>query len=699
MNQPAEYSGPRDQRLAAALWPCKLEPAVRDSLVAMLHQPPTGTVTLDEIEQAEGVELVLLAAIIALTRLRDEPHTPARLLSCIAASEPTLSPYDQGRYWHLRGFLAWRQDGALHRAYRALNRSMRLLEAQDTPAATGYLARVWDTYGQLLQHQGISGAAQRDYERALALRDAAQDEAGAALTLGNLARLAMETGEFTQAATYLQRDLAIITRLSPEHTRLHSQLCSHLGDCRLETGQPEAARKCFEKALALAGEDPASASARFARVGLARAALALGPSGYEQAKIQLELAGWSSDQNTGVQAMDAEINAQIAWVSGDLHWARNQIKSAGQAFRIALDHFESSATATPVELAQLRYRLARVALLQGDRLEGAQLLRQALRRLDATAMDRLRGEVEQALKEASREIWLLHNSGRFLGQGQLDLLLELAGQRGFRGDLEQMVILFSDIRGFTHISEKLAPNRLIEVLNDYLSHMTRCIEYCDGIVDKFIGDAIMALFLTSDGDTAAERAARAALMMQDELEHFNRGLPEDAPHFRIGIGLHTGEVVAGLIGSPQKRSYTAIGDPVNTASRLEGMTKTLGARILVSSQLADQLPAASFLLRPLGSYRPKGRDEIVEAHELMLEVDGSLECNEIQHEITRCQTALSAFRTGRFGDARDAFKQLEDQILDPIRRKGYRFLKNQAQTRNRREPSPEWHGVIELKTK
>ncbi len=206
------------------------------------------------------------------------------------------------------------------------------------------------------------------------------------------------------------------------------------------------------------------------------------------------------------------------------------------------------------------------------------MLRDALRLLDATAMDSLRETNEQELKETSQEVWLLHSTGRFLGQGQIDLLLSQAGQRGFRGGGEDMVILFSDIRGFTSISEKLTPEDLIVVLNDYLAHMTRCIERFDGIVDKFIGDAVMAIFPPDEeGISGVERAALTALMMRAELEHFNHTIPDNTPRFEMGIGLHAGPVVAGLIGSPQKRSYTAIGDTVNTASRLEGMTKPLGA--------------------------------------------------------------------------------------------------------------------------
>ena len=183
---------------------------------------------------------------------------------------------------------------------------------------------------------------------------------------------------------------------------------------------------------------------------------------------------------------------------------------------------------------------------------------QALQHLDATEAEQLRAQIEAKVRQRFPESWLLHTTGRFLGQEHIAFLLEHAGRSGFRGDTQDVVILFSDIRDFTHISEgfRADPGALITFLNDFLGHMTLCVERCHGMVDKFIGDAVMAVFSlpVPHPDTDAERAVLAALMMRDELERFNRKLPPGTPHIATGIGLHTGPVVAGLIGSPQKRS-------------------------------------------------------------------------------------------------------------------------------------------------
>lgn len=688
------------QRLTQLLKTTGLTTAQADELAQSTLSPPPGSFDVSELEGADDPRLVLLAAIRAVVRLRDQQQIPRRLLAWLGEREEQLAPYDRGRYWHLRGYLAWRGDGEVHRAYTALNRGIRLLEGEGSAQAKGYLARVLDTFGQLLHHQGIISAAQRDFRKSLELREASGDEAGAGITLGNLARLSMEIGDFRSAADYLRRDLAIVERLTPQLTGLRSQLSSHLGVCLLEAGDPQAARRAFESAASLASKDPGAPGEAFARIGLARAAMAADDAGLDGAATHL---GWLEEYLASAQTppgLLAELEANVRLLAGDIHWASGETGAAAEAYRGALAWFDRSHTASPLEYAQLLNKLAQVELHAGRRLEGAQLLRQALQRLDATAMDALRTEVEGQLKEVSKELWLLHCSGRFLGQGQLELLLELAGQQGFRGDLENMVILFSDIRRFTAISEHLTPSSLIEVLNDYLSHMTRCIERFGGIVDKFIGDAVMALFLEKENaEPAAVRAARAALMMQDELEHFNRSLPEGLPRFQVGIGLHSGQVVAGIIGSPQKRSYTAIGDPVNTASRLEGMTKILGGGILISRQLADQIPGQSFIKRPVGRFRPKGRDEAVDVFELMLERDGSLAEGELESEAQGCARVTELVAARGLAEVRGQLAALASGCQDAARAAGYRFLSREVEALEAAGLPDDWSGEIILKDK
>lgn len=188
------------------------------------------------------------------------------------------------------------------------------------------------------------------------------------------------------------------------------------------------------------------------------------------------------------------------------------------------------------------------------------------------------------------------------------------------GEQRDVTILFSDIRGFTTISETLAPEELVTLLNDYLSPMTRIVLEERGTLDKFVGDALMAIFnapLDLPGHPA--RACRAAMRMLERLRDVNalfgqRGLP----HIRIGIGIHTGRAVVGNMGNDFRFDYTAIGDTVNLAARLEGLTKHYGAGIFVSGSTREAV-GDEFVFREVDQVRGQGKEQAVVVYELMVE--------------------------------------------------------------------------------
>jgi len=157
-----------------------------------------------------------------------------------------------------------------------------------------------------------------------------------------------------------------------------------------------------------------------------------------------------------------------------------------------------------------------------------------------------------------------------------------------RGDKRELAVLFSDIRGFTTISESLSPEDTVESLNRFFSAMVEIIMDHEGIVDKYIGDAIMAFFgAPVKHKNDPEQATRVALKMLEALEQFNRSQVElGKPQFKIGIGINYGDVTIGNIGSERKMDYTVVGDMVNLASRLEGLTKVYHKPILLSNSVA-----------------------------------------------------------------------------------------------------------------
>jgi class 3 adenylate cyclase len=161
------------------------------------------------------------------------------------------------------------------------------------------------------------------------------------------------------------------------------------------------------------------------------------------------------------------------------------------------------------------------------------------------------------------------------------------------GERVPVTVFFSDIRSFTNTSESMAPEQVVEFLNEYMSEMVAVIEKHGGVVDKYVGDAIMAIWGLPEANPSvdAQNAVRACLEMRERLVLLNerRKLRGQNP-IQIGMGLNSGEVVAGNIGSPSRMEYTVIGDTVNTASRMESLTKEMGTDFLINESTVALLP-------------------------------------------------------------------------------------------------------------
>jgi adenylate cyclase len=193
-------------------------------------------------------------------------------------------------------------------------------------------------------------------------------------------------------------------------------------------------------------------------------------------------------------------------------------------------------------------------------------------------------------------------------------LVERGGIEG-AGQSREVTLLFSDIRGFTTLSETRTPEEVVALLNRYFSMQVDVVFRHAGSLDKFIGDAIMALWgAPLDDAQHARHAVACALDMADTLLEFKRELGDAAKDFDVGIGIHSGRAVVGLIGSEKRREYTAIGDTVNLASRIEGLTKEAKRRILVSKDTVAQC-GDEFEFVSCGTFPVKGRAQPVELFE------------------------------------------------------------------------------------
>ncbi len=210
--------------------------------------------------------------------------------------------------------------------------------------------------------------------------------------------------------------------------------------------------------------------------------------------------------------------------------------------------------------------------------------------------------------------------GRFLNPNVVRQIVEQGETvESLSGRTSQITVLFSDIRGFTALSETRSPQEVVTLLNRYFDRQVDVVFRHGGTLDKFIGDCIMAFWGAPVDDPAhAEHAVAAALEMQEVLLAFKKELQADDPHmsdFEVGIGVHTGPAVVGFIGAQKKLDYTAIGDTVNLASRIEGLTKGV-ARLLVSEQTMQACTAmATIDFAPHGAFAVKGRGAEVKLYE------------------------------------------------------------------------------------
>ena len=201
--------------------------------------------------------------------------------------------------------------------------------------------------------------------------------------------------------------------------------------------------------------------------------------------------------------------------------------------------------------------------------------------------------------------------GRFINKEVAELAMK--GELALGGETKDVTVFFSDIRSFTAISEKLTPTEVVEFLNEYMTSMVECVNATHGVVDKFIGDAVMSVWgaPTSAGSPKEDalNCIRAALRMRAALMIFNRGRGGDKkPVIRIGCGINSGPVVAGQIGSTQRMEYTVIGDAVNLASRTEALNKPLGTDILIT-EYTYALVHDRVLVEEMPSVTVKGKEK------------------------------------------------------------------------------------------
>ena len=265
------------------------------------------------------------------------------------------------------------------------------------------------------------------------------------------------------------------------------------------------------------------------------------------------------------------------------------------------------------------------------------------------------------------------------------------------GGIESLAtVLFSDIRSFTTLTESLGAQGTVSLLNQYFTLMVECLQQEGGMLDKFIGDAVMAVFgLPVAGDQDEDRAVRAAIAMLHQLEAFNAtraGLGQSP--VSIGIGLHTDSVVSGNIGSPKRMNYTVIGDGVNLAARLESACKFYGAQMLISDSTAQRL-RGTYRMREADRVVVKGKTEPVLIHEI-LDFHSDESFPQAMAVLNFYRDGLEFYRAQQWDAAVSCFQKALS--LHPRDRLSALYVDRATQLKQQ-PPSSDWNGVWVMKEK
>ena len=283
---------------------------------------------------------------------------------------------------------------------------------------------------------------------------------------------------------------------------------------------------------------------------------------------------------------------------------------------------------------------------------------------------------------------------KFVSPSIVRKILEHPDNVKLGGQKQNMSVFFSDVRGFTTISESLEPEALSSLLNEYLTPMTDLVFEHNGTLDKYMGDAIMAFFGAPIPNTHhADDACRCALRHIERLKELNKELEaKEFPLLDIGIGINTGDMSVGNMGSETVRNYTVMGDSVNLGARLEGINKQYGTRIIISEYTHDALKCA-FTTREIDWVKVKGKDKPVRIFELMGE---GVPADETLQMLTHFKRGYHHYHQKHWDKAIEEFKLgIEHVPNDPV----CKLYINRSHEFLAHPPEGDWDGVFVMKTK
>jgi class 3 adenylate cyclase len=556
-----------------------------------------------EHEQAPR-QTAVVVHLLALLELRRGRHPEAlRLLEqdSPAPLQQAAPGPETAQWFHFRGLVAAGQ-GELTHAERLCFRAYELYqELHHDPG----LAEVCDSLAGIFLRRGKTRGALKFVEQSLERKRQLHDRYGEAISLGTQGRIFLLLARYDDARRAFAEDLAIARELNDQQGI--GIMLNSLGEVAL-LQRDFAASACYYQENLASERGPHNAM--FAEAGLARMHLAAGD--VDEASAACDRLGELLRQHPplpGVAEASTGLRGAVAGRRGDP-------AEAEQLLTQAIDDLRRQNLA--LDTIPFLYALRDLYQRQGQTAQAVGVMVQALTLWSEWGAERGVKDVEDWLRTVDSpglvRLALERHLPEHLVQEILSGRLVATAPR-----LQPLTVLFSDVRDYTTLSERLAPHALVELLNEWFAEATRAIVQHGGMVDKFMGDAVMALFGVPEKRAAGADAVRAALAMRDALSALNlyqKALGE--PQLRIGIGIASGPAVVGFIGSHLRQSYTAIGDVVNVASRLESATKDYQCDILICPHTeAEQAQLGVAETAFLGQLQVKGRKQEVAIYKVL----------------------------------------------------------------------------------
>jgi adenylate cyclase len=278
---------------------------------------------------------------------------------------------------------------------------------------------------------------------------------------------------------------------------------------------------------------------------------------------------------------------------------------------------------------------------------------------------------------------------QYVPPAHIDSMLNDPDNYTFEGESKELTVLFSDIRSFTTISEALSASELKTLLNDFFTPITEIIFKHNGTIDKYVGDMVMAFWgAPLDDENHRVNAVRAALEMLQKVEEMKAEFDERGyPEVNVGVGINTGFMNVGDMGSTYRRSYTVLGDAVNLGSRLEGLTKFYGIRLLIGQETARQLDG--YLIRLIDKVKVKGKHEAVECYEPLCEESSAGE--QLKARVKAYHEALNCYFAQHWDEAEQKFNALLENEPDSLL---YQVYIERIETLREADLPADWDGAF-----